>query len=94
MLTYFQILIEFLLNLYFEGPCIIWYRKHLRKHLGGGCEMKILLETSLFLQTYASCNEDISQGALPLEIQVQLVPPSVPCTLGTLQSSQAFYKVY
>lgn len=35
MLVYLQILVKILLNLYFEGTCIIWYRKNFRKSSEG-----------------------------------------------------------
>lgn len=42
MLVYLQILVKILLNLYFEGTCIIWYRKNFRKSSEGWCKMKML----------------------------------------------------
>ena len=39
-IMYLQVLIEFVLILYFKGPCIMWYRKNFRKHLGRWCKMK------------------------------------------------------
>ena len=39
-IMYLQVLIEFVLILYFKGPCIMWYRKNFRKHLGRWCKTK------------------------------------------------------